>query len=153
MRKQSSNNYTCRIDLLQQNKELNRICSLVWYESLQGEEWREIPNTNAMYYVSSMGRIASIQQNSAKFLTPYYNNTPYLHVGIRFNGADKKKNVRIHRLVALAFVPNPEGKRVVHHKNGNKIDNRAFNLEWVTDKEHAERHKELEKQEKEANEQ
>lgn len=84
---------------------------------------------------------------------PYYNNTPYLHVGIRFNGADKKKNVRIHRLVALAFVPNPEGKRVVHHKNGNKIDNRAFNLEWVTDKEHAERHKELEKQEKEANEQ
>lgn len=148
--KEQSTKFTCRVDLLQQNEELNRVVSFIWFESLTGEEWREIPNTHAMYYVSSLGRVLSIQQNNAKLLKPYYNRTPYLHVGIRFDGEKQKKNVRVHRLVANAFVPNPKGKRIVHHKNGDKTDNRACNLEWVTDTEHAERHRELEKQEKEA---
>jgi hypothetical protein len=41
-------------------------------------------------------------------------------------------NYRLHRLLALAFIPNPSNLKVVNHKNGNKFDNKLENLEWVT---------------------
>lgn len=48
------------------------------------------------------------------------------------NGKIKGKTKTIHRLVAIQYIPNPEGKEVVNHKNGIKIDNRICNLEWNT---------------------
>lgn len=52
--------------------------------------------------------------------------------GGNVNHANKKAAVKIHRLVALAFVPNPNNYPEVHHKNGDGYDNRASNLQWVT---------------------
>lgn len=46
-------------------------------------------------------------------------------------------NYRLHRLLALAFIPNPSNLKVVNHKNGNKFDNKLENLEWVTHSENS----------------
>lgn len=57
-------------------------------------------------------------------------NSGYLRVGLW--NKQKAKNCFVHRLVAMAFVPNPENKPEVNHKDGNKLNNSASNLEWVT---------------------
>lgn len=63
-------------------------------------------------------------------LTPQKDNKGYLRV--RMSLHDQKVSAKIHRLVAIAFIPNPENKPQVNHINCNKEDNRAENLEWVT---------------------
>lgn len=58
-------------------------------------------------------------------------------VGGHVNGRNHKASCKVHRLVALAFVPNPNGYREVNHKNEDGHDNRAINLEWVTSKQNS----------------
>lgn len=57
-------------------------------------------------------------------------NSPYLRVRFTINGKTKKYSV--HRLVATAFIPNPNNYKCVNHKDGNKLNNRVENLEWCT---------------------
>lgn len=57
----------------------------------------------------------------------------YLRIGISYRG--KKRDFNIHRLVAICFVPNPDNKPQVNHRDGNKLNNHASNLEWVTTQE------------------
>lgn len=92
------------------------------------EIWKDIkgyPN----YQISNQGRVWSTYRQ--RCLKPYKNNSGYLatHL-IAING--KRKNELIHRLVALAFIDNPEGKPEVNHIDRNKENNNVENLEWVT---------------------
>jgi hypothetical protein len=63
-------------------------------------------------------------------LKPQPNEKWYLKVGLS-NGHWKKKKCRVHRLVAYAFIPNPDNKLEINHKNGDKTDNCIDNLEWI----------------------
>ena len=92
------------------------------------EKWRLIFDD---YYISNLGRVYSLKTN--KMLTAIDNGKGYLSVPIRLNG--KQKRCYVHRLVAKAFIPNPDNLPQVNHIDGNKSNNNVNNLEWVTRKE------------------
>ncbi len=81
------------------------------------------------YEVSNTGR-SKEPHYKKNILTPQKDNKGYLRV--RMSLHDRKVSAKIHRLVAIAFIPNPENKPQVNHINCNKEDNRVENLEWVT---------------------
>lgn len=84
------------------------------------------------YSVSNYGRVRNDVKGT--FLTPR-NLKGYQRVSLWYNG--KANDHRIHRLVAQAFLPNPENKPEVNHLNGIRNDNRLCNLEWCTGEENS----------------
>jgi hypothetical protein len=106
------------------------------------EEWRPVAGYEGRYEVSNLGRVRSLDRFSrggrfvkGKMLKP--NRTGkgqrYRAVGLYDgNGHDGHTPTCIHRIVAEAFIPNPEGKREVNHKDNDGANNCVTNLEWVT---------------------
>jgi hypothetical protein len=97
------------------------------------EEWKPIAECNGEYYVSNLGRVKSFKFGKERVLKHCVNTTGYLYIGTRVNG--KRKICKIHRLVAMAFINNPNNKSQVNHIDGNKMNNYVCNLEWATPKE------------------
>ena len=91
------------------------------------EIWKKIEGFEN-YSVSDQGRVR--RDNSGRILKPGKNIPGYLMVSLYKNG--KKYNKSIHRLVAEHFIPNPENRPEVNHRNAVKTDNRLENLEWST---------------------
>ena len=109
------------------------------------EIWKDVVGYEGYYQVSNLGRVKSLDRISSngrkikgKILSTKVNTPPYYpRVSLSVNG--KMKLVQVHRLVAQAFVynPDPEHKTQVGHKDESRTNNRADNLEWVTPKENS----------------
>lgn len=80
------------------------------------------------YSINENGQLWSNKTN--KFMVPSFRKRGYLQYNITFNG--KTHTYLAHRLVALRYIPNPDGLPEVNHKDGNKSNNHISNLEWVT---------------------
>lgn len=94
--------------------------------------WKKfiLDNQETLYSISDIGEVRNDKRNN---LLKINNDKGYAHIGLHING--KIKNYRVHRLVALMFIPNPEGKPYVNHIDGNPLNNCVNNLEWVTPQE------------------
>lgn len=104
------------------------------------EIWREVKGYEGYYEVSNIGNVRALERivcngriSPAKDVTKRKDNYGYYHVGLNKNA--KETTRRIHRLVAQAFIPNPEKKPFLDHINTVRTDNRVENLRWVTPKE------------------
>ncbi len=106
------------------------------------EIWKDIPNYEGLYQISNLGRVKSLER------IVKYNHSKFSQKGMKerilstkiLNGYlaatlyknKKRKSFLIHRLVANAFIPNPNNYPQVNHKDENKFNNNALNLEWCT---------------------
>lgn len=93
------------------------------------EKWKHVRGFEGLYMVSHLGGVYSLK--SRRRLNP--SKTGYALVTLRKEG--KSVSRPVHRLVADAFLPNPDNLLIVNHKDGNKQNNRLDNLEWCTQKE------------------
>ena len=92
-----------------------------------GELWRKVPIEEFCdYEISSYGRV----RHNLKMIKPSITRG-YHSVGLT-SAKHKRSTIHIHKLVALAFIPNPEMKKWINHKDGNKTNNHVDNLEWCT---------------------
>lgn len=102
------------------------------------EQWKPVKGYEKTYLVSNTGRVKRVgkyrnqvtEWESNYILTPGVKDNNYLVVNLSKNNKTRMRYV--HRLVAEAFIDNPEGLDEVNHKDGNKANNNADNLEWVT---------------------
>lgn len=116
------------------------------------EKWRPLLFTSGKYKISSYGRVMSVYALSSlgelrmtgTILKASINRRGYEIVKFQYveNGKVVRKTMKVHRLVCMAFHPNPENKPQVNHKDLNQLNNWSNNLEWATAKEntnHAQR--------------
>lgn len=97
------------------------------------EIWKDVIGYEGYYQVSNLGRVRS--NFDGHIMSQYQGNTGYMYLRLGKCNYDKKKLRMVHRLVAEAFIPNPNNLPFISHKDETKTNNYADNLEWVSAKE------------------
>lgn len=119
-------------------KYLSGVSVQVQKNNIMEEIWKDIPDTNGLYQVSSIGRIRSYnhkegRQPNPKIMKTSCDTKGYPLYKICQNGKGMTK--KIHRLVAKVFIDDTKPHLMVNHKDGNKKNNKVDNLEWVSSRE------------------
>ena len=104
------------------------------------EVWKDVVGYERLYMVSDMGRIKGLGRyvwngntfvfKPEKIITSCNRGLGYHVVGLYLNG--ERTTLQVHRLVAIAFIPNPYNKEMINHKDGKRSNNKLENLEWCT---------------------
>jgi hypothetical protein len=107
------------------------------------QSWKDIPGYEGLYLVNTSGEIKSLEKRwitgrgngrphvqAEKCIKPFISKFGYLRVSLWKAG--KPKKMHVHTVVAMTFIPNPDKKAQVNHKDGNKLNNSIENLEWNT---------------------
>ena len=101
------------------------------------EKWKTIKGYDSLYAVSTLGNIRSMEKTSIngnllkpKMMKPARQSNGYISLVLHNNGF--RKTHTVHRLVAVAFLKNPNNLKTVNHKNGKRDDNSVDNLEWMS---------------------
>ena len=96
------------------------------------EIWKDIPEYEGLYQVSNLGNVRSLNYNrTGEIKLLKQGNVNGYKVVILYKDG-KKKNYLVHRLVAIAFLPNPNNLPIINHKDENPSNNNVNNLEWCT---------------------
>lgn len=100
------------------------------------EIWIDIENFEGRYQISNHGNCRSIQNNHGTYRIKekraYTRSSTCKYLYVNLSKKDVSHTDAVHRLVAKAFIPNPDNKPMVNHLDGDKLNNNAWNLEWVT---------------------
>jgi len=126
-------------NILNNNSENLECYTPQQFVSLEGEEWRNVVGFEGRYEVSNLGRVRSLVKYSRwqkvpRLLTTRINCNGYLMIMLKAEDGSFKTDV-VHRLVARAFVDGYQKGLVVNHRDENKLNNHADNLEWITSRE------------------
>lgn len=90
------------------------------------ENWKDVVGFEGLYMVSDLGRVYGVKKN--KILKPYKDKKGYIRANL--TDGNIRKNSRVHRLVAIAFINNPNNYDSINHKDEDKTNNKLENLEW-----------------------
>lgn len=96
--------------------------------------WRDVPGYEGLYQVSNTGKIRSLNYKGTgktRKLKLSVENDGYCHINL-YNRDKKRRTHKVHRLVALAFIPNPNNYPIINHRDENRSNNCVWNLEWCT---------------------
>lgn len=124
--------YTCKRCICKRNAEAARARNLANNPDLPNEEWKDVVGFEGIYKVSNLGRIRSMGYGgkSGKILANHIDKGGYQKIRLTKNGSSY--SFLVHRLVAQAWIPNPNDYKTVNHKDFNTQNNRVENLEWMS---------------------